>query len=775
MSTGSISAGRFMGQRVPRKEDARLLTGRGTYTDDIQLPGMLHAAFVRSHVARGTIAKLDTSAALALDGVVAVFTGDDLNDGVGSMQPTMMLEAGGPPLKPLTVGEVRFVGDPVAIVVAETRYLAEDAVDLVELEIDPLPPIVDPEASATDSDLVHPELGTNVNALAEVPPDPEWEELLAGAAHVVKARLTQARQTPVPMEARSVVARFDPASPQLDIWMATQSPHDQRAVFSRLTGVPEHHVRVQAKDVGGGFGQKMFTQREEQIAILAAVKLHRPVKWTEDRRENLMASTHARADIIDCTVALDAEGRILGSYVDLLEDCGAWPVGANGGAGGAAAAQFPGPYRIPKHAFRSRSVWTNTCARGAYRGPWLLETVAREEMLDIVAREIGMDPLELRRKNVIRQEELPYPSPMGYPYDVMTCDLTLEQAAEAIDYESFRKEQQRALEEGRLLGLGIGLYAEPTAMPFGALSVGIATVRVHQTGKVHVSVGSGDHGQGTETTIAQIVAEELGVDYDDVVVLQGDTDVAPFGAGTGGSRTAVVYGNAARQAALEVREKVLRIAAHLMEAAAEDLEMEGSRISVRGTPARAMTLAEVALTAHNNTMALPPDVTPGLETVAQYDAPLAWSNACQMCTVEVDRATGQVNILRYLVSEDCGTMINPMIVEGQVAGGVAQGIAGVLYEHLVYDDDGNPLTTTFMDYLVPTASEIPDIEYFHIETKANSPNGAKGVGEGGAIGAPPCVFNAVADALALVGARVYDQPLTPDRVLAALTAAAASQ
>jgi carbon-monoxide dehydrogenase large subunit len=594
--------------------------------------------------------------------------------------------------------------------------------------------------------------------------------VLDDAPHLVTETLIQHRHTNVPMETRGVVATYKASTGELDIELSTQNPHEVRQVCTRFLGVPEQLIRVRGADVGGGFGQKYFVQRDELAVIAAAHHLGRSVKWIEDRRENLIASNHARADAVTVKLAFDGNGAILGANLDHLEDCGALPVGGTGGTGPYAAMLFPGPYRMPRVGYRSRAVWTNTCGRGAYRGPWMLETVAREEMMDLAARQLGVDPLELRRRNVLTADELPTTTGTGMPLDHVTPSETLEQAVDLIGYDAFRAEQRRALdEEGRLLGVGIGLYVEPTSVSSGSLGVETATVRVQPSGTVTVHLGTGSHGQGIETTMAQVVAEHLGVGYDDVVVVQGDTATAPFGGGTGGSRTAVVAGGAAREASLEVRDKAVRIAAHLLEAAPEDLEVESGQVTVRGTPSRGVALAEVARVALNNPMMLPPDIAPGLEATVSYQAPpITWSNACHACTVEVDTTTGVVRILRYVVSEDCGVMINPMIVEGQVAGGVAQGVGGVLYEHVVYDDDGNPLTTTFLDYLVPTAVEVPEIEYGHVETRSPTPGGHKGMGEGGAIGSPAAVFNAVADALALRGAKVTDQPLTPDRILAAL-------
>jgi len=772
----TATAGRFVGQSVLRREDARLLTGRGRYVDDVMLPGMLHCAFVRSDIARGTVTRLDVAAACALDGVVAVLTAADLNAHAGSMQPTLLLNANGAPLRPLAERDVRFVGDPIALVVAQSRYLAEDAAELVEVEIEPLPAIVDVERAVDAPDRVHPELGSNVGDDVPFPRSEALEAALRDSPLVVTETFRQHRQTNVPMETRGIVAAYDPASAELHAWMSTQNPHEARLAISRVTGLPANRIRVTARDVGGGFGQKFFTFRDELTVALAARRLGRTLKWIEDRRENLIAANHARVDVATCTLALDDDGRLLGAYVDHLEDAGAYPTGGMGGAGALVGMLFTGPYKVPQAAFRSRAVFTNTCARGAYRGPWMFETVAREQMADVAARAVGLDPLEWRRRNVVRAGDLPYTLPSGMPLDNVTAAETLEQAAEIIGYDAFRVEQRRVFEsEGRLLGIGLGLYVEPTSMgAMDPLGTDTAIVRVAPTGEVTVALGTGSHGQGIETTMAQVVAEELGVDIDDVVVVQGDTASTPFGRGTGGSGTAVIAGSACRAASEAVRAKVVEIAAHLMEAAPGDLEIVDGVVSVKGTPARSVPWKEVARIAHLDTARLPAGMAPGLEATASYQAPpITWSNACHACTVEVDRTTGLVRVLRYVVSEDCGVMINPMVVEGQIAGGVVQGLGGTLLEHVVYDADGNPLTTTFMDYLVPTATEVPEIEYGHIETPSPTPGGHKGMGEGGAIGSPPCIFNAVADALALVGARIDRTPLGPDAILTALDTAGA--
>jgi carbon-monoxide dehydrogenase large subunit len=772
-TTTPHTAGRFVGQKVLRKEDPRLLTGRGRYIDDVSLKGMLHATFVRSDVARARITRLDVDAARTSPGVVAVFTAADLNPEVaGSMLPSLFQGAEDfmAPIFPLAQDDVRFVGDPIALVVAESRYLAEDAAELVEVDYEQRPAIIDYESAAANPETVHPNRPANVAMMMGGPIAPELQAVFDGAAHTVTETLRQHRYSMVPMECRGVVARFDPYDHQLDVWFSSQNPHEARLAFSRVTGLPENSVRVQIGDVGGGFGLKSFVGREEQTIVLAAFLLKKTVKWIEDRHEHLIASAHARVEKMTCTMAVDDDGHFLGAYVDHVDDSGAYPIGG-GSAGMLSCPLFTGPYRVPALGFQTTTVWTNTCGKAAYRGPWMMETVAREEMIDVVARAIGMDPVELRRRNVLHRSDLPYTSAGGQFIDNVSPEETLEQCVTEVGYDDFRAEQARAKADGRLLGIGFALYVEPQTR-FGPYGNEPAHLRIAPDGHVDVYIASGAHGQGLETTTAQLTAEFLGVHVDDVTVHQGDTESTPYGAGTGGSRSGPMIGAAVHDAAILLKEKVFGIAGHLLEAAPEDLQMEESTISVVGTPAKSVTLTQVAQSAHMSPGELPDDIDPVLEVMYRYKAPEgAWSNACHACTCEVDPDTGTVALLRYVVSEDCGLMINPNIVEGQIAGGVAQGIGGVLYEHNVYDDDGNPLASTFLDYLIPTTAEIPDVECHHIETAAATPGGFKGVGEGGAIGAPPAVFNAVADALAQVGATVTDQPLDPSRVLAALQAA----
>ena len=542
---GTSTAGRFVGQAVRRKEDPRFLTGHGTYVDDIVLPGLLHAAFVRSPVARARITRLDVEAARAFDGVRAVFTASDFSGRWHQMWASLTGPDGPqPPPRLLAEADVRFVGDPIAIVLAESRYVAEDACDLVEVDLDPQTPVIDYRRAAADTDhLVHCEFETNVALvipqLTVAYDDPELEQIFATAPHVFTETIEQHRSTNVPMETRGIVSRWDPYSQHLEIYSSTQNVHEMRALCARLLEVPEHQIRVIMNDVGGAFGQKGIPTRDELSVVLASVVAGQPVKWIEDRRENLISANSARRERVTVRMAFDTDGRILGAAMDYLDDVGAYPIGGLSSTGGLVGMVFPGPYRMPRFGFRSTTVYTNTCGRAAYRGPWQMESVAREIMMDIAARGMAIDPLELRRRNVVQRHELPYITATGVVYDQVSPAETLEQAAEMIGYEAFRVEQDEARRAGRFLGLGIGLYIEPSGFAFseGGLGTEAATIRMDPSGTVTVSMGSGSHGQSLETTVAQVVADSLGVHVDDVVLLQGDTAAVPFGSGTGGSRT----------------------------------------------------------------------------------------------------------------------------------------------------------------------------------------------------------------------------------------------
>jgi carbon-monoxide dehydrogenase large subunit len=767
------SAARFVGQRVARHEDARFLTGRGRYVDDIPLAGTLYAAFARSDVARGRILSIDTSAAAHVPGVRAVYAAADLNHLVLNHKVDDEPPGLERPFRLLAHGDVRYVGEPVAMVVADSRYHAEDALEAIVVDIDIEEPVLDPlRALDADAPLVHPDTTSNIYNDIPHAPNPALDDLLASSAVVLTETFHQHRYLTVPMETRGILASWDARREELTVWISTQGPHGVRGQMARVLGIDDSQVHVIMPDVGGAFGLKMHPGREEVATVIATKVLGRPVKWIQDRRENLIADEHPRDDRATVTMGADVDGTLRGAKVDFLEVAGSFP-SAGASAAVFTTVLFPGPYRIPAYGGSAKSVFTNTSGRGAYRGPWMIETVARELMIDCVAARLGMDPLELRRRNVIRDEELPYAMPTGMVYDQITSAATLEQAAAKIGYDEFRAQQRAWRAEGRLVGIGMSLLVEPSAISYGFMSTDAAVVRIGPNGKVDVAHTGASHGQSLETTIAQVVADELGVDFGEVRVTQGDTDATPFGPGTGGSRSAVILGGAARQAARDLRDRMCAIVAHQLEAAPEDVVVADGRLHVAGTPTRGMTISEIAHQAYSAPAALPPGLPLGLETQVRWapDSFVTWSNACHMCTCEIDPATGAVEIMRYVVSEDCGVMINPNVVEGQIAGGVMQGIGGVLYEHLPYDAAGNPLAGTFMDYLLPTAAEAPEIEYDHIETHAPSnPGGHKGLGEGGAIASPPAVVNAIADALAPLGIQVRSQPLGPADIVALLEA-----
>ncbi len=770
----TVGATRYAGARVPRVEDARLLTGNGTYVDDIRLPGLLHAFFVRSPFARAAIRGIDVSAALDQPGVRFVFTAADLNRHVKEQWHTSIgPESPETPRPPLAEGEVRFVGDPVALVVADSRYIAEDAADLVEVDYEQLPAVVDYTTADTAGSLVHESHGSNVIGEMAGAPASLLEEEFATAAHVASQTIYQQAYAAVPMEARGLVVHYSTTTEELTIYSATQAPHEVRMFCARLLGLPEHRIRVVMRDTGGAFGQKIMVQRDEMCLMLAAPLVAAPLKWVEDRRENLLAAGQSRHEHAAVRMAFDAEGAIRAAQIDFVSDSGAYPTPWPVGTAAVVGALFPGPYRVPKAAFTAKTMYTNRVGRSAYRGPWQFESLAREVLLDIAAREMGMDPMDLRRRNLLRLGDMPYTSPNGSPYDRIAPLETFEQALAMLDYEGFRRQQAEARGAGRYIGVGLSTYVEPSTPGFGYYATEAATIRIEPSGRVNVYIAGGSTGNSIETTVVQLTADALGVNIEDVATIQGDTAVTGFGAGAAGSRSGSMTAGAIGETAGILRERICAIAAHKLEASADDIELANSRAYVRGTPSIGLSMAELARLAYFDPYSLPPDVPAGLEASARYrtDAGSVWVNATHLCTCEVDVTTGQVRLLRYIVSEDCGPMINPNVVEGQIAGGVVQGIGGVLYEHLAYDQDGNPVATTFMDYLLPTAAEVPVIEYGHVETPSAGPGGYKGVGEGGAIGAPPAVVNSVADALSPFGVKITRLPLDPATVLALIDGA----
>ena len=773
-ATATVGAARYAGSRVNRVEDARLITGEGTFVDDVSLPGMLHVCFVRSPFARARIRSIDISAAVELPGVFTVLVGADLNPRMHEQWHTAMGKHVPETFRPpLADDEVRHVGDPIAMVVADNRYVAEDGAELVVVDFDVLPAVVDYTRAETSGEAVHADKPDNVIIDMPGPPPEGVDAASAEAAHVVTETFHQHAYAAVPMETRGIVVDLARSTGDLTIWATTQVPHEVRLFCSRLLALPENRIRVIMRDTGGGFGQKAFVQREEMCVMLAAALVPAPLKWIEDRSENLMVAGKSRREHATATMAFDSEGILLAAGIDHTQDGGAYPTPSPMSSAVSVGMLYPGPYRVPAATFRCKVVHTNTAGRTPYRGPWQFESVAREVLLDIAARRMSIDPVELRRRNLLSRDEMPYTSPTGFAYDHSSPLETFDHALELLDYDEFRRLQAEARAVGRFLGVGTSSYIEPTTAGFGVYATEGATIRIEPSGQVNVYVSGGSSGNSIETTVVQLVADELGVDIADVATIQGDTAITPFGGGTCGSRSGGMNAGAVAETAGILRQRILEIAAHRLEIAVEDLELADGRASVRGTPSKGMSYAQIASLAYLSPGRLPPGVPAGLEASGRYTTPhqSIWANATHVCTCEVDVETGQVELLRYIVSEDCGPMINPNIVEGQIAGGTVQGIGGVLYEDMPHDEDGNPLATTFMDYLLPTATEVPMIEYGHVVTPGPGPGGYKGVGEGGAIGAPPAVMNAVADALAPLGVTITDQPLSPARLVALIEGA----
>lgn len=768
-------AERFTGAAVRRSEDPRILTGRGHYVDDIRLPGMLHAAFVRSPIAHGRVRRVDTTAARSAEGVVAVFDGFEMDalasGGGGPLAGMGMSGTRSPKFTLLATDKVRLVGDPVAMVVAESRYLAEDACELIEVEYDELPAVVTAEAAIDPSS--HPifeDLGDNVLLGPVVHTFGDVDATFAKADRVLRASLRQHRHQNVPMEGRAIVADFDPSSGELVVHSATQGVHPvHRALTSQLGMAPEK-VRVLAGDVGGSFGLKAGASREEVACAAASRALQKPVRWIEDRNENLTASGQAREESFEVEAAVTDQGDILGLRVKMLVDTGAYP-GMAPMLGGIIEQMIPGPYRMQALSFEYTMAITNKASYVAYRGPWAAETWVRERTIDLIAKELGKEPFEIRMRNVATRGEPPLQMVTGRSLAGVTARESLERTRELVDLEQFRQRQQAARSEGRYLGIGYATYIEGAPgprSPEGGRPLGAERLRTRlaDDGKVLVFTPQMPHGQGHQTTLAQVAADQVGVDFDDVVVVVGDSSQVPPGFGTGGSRSATMAGGASLHAARALKEKILQVSSHLLEASVDDLDITRGQVSVQGVPARAISLAEVAAAAKEGTQ-LPEDVDTELEVEITFDGGAGgWSGGTHCAIVEVDPETGLVDIERYIVVEDCGQMINPAVVEGQVRGGVAQGIGAVLLERSAYDEDGQFLSGTLMDYLLPTATEVPRIEITHLQTVPLDPDvNFRGVGEGGMIVSPPTLCNAISDALSPFGVQVFEQHLPPSRLL----------
>ncbi len=782
MASSQGGTGKMVGARVRRVEDPRVLLGTSQYVDDLDLPNSVALAFVRSPYAHARILSIDVNTAQNRSDVQLVVTGADIAEAIKPLR--VVYDPNKAPTHKscdwpvLAQDKVRFVGEAVAVVVATDRYAAEDAASVIDVEYEPLDPVCDVEqALATDAPLVHEEWGDNVMQTLRV----EIGEV-AKAFHVadcvVSERLTTGRHMALPMETRGCVASFERGTDTLTVWSSTQVPHMLRSHLALVLDFPEHHIRVIAPDVGGGFGQKGHLFPEEAVAAYLARRLGRSVKWIEDRRENLSASLHAKQQTVQAELALHQDGTILGIRGRFVSDVGAYSEYPWGSAfeAGHAASSMPGPYKTPAFGFEAVSVATNKTTIGVYRGVGLpIGVLTMERLMDLAAHKLGLDPAEIRLRNMIRKEEHPYTTIIGAEVESGSHRESLQKALDMLGYQACRVEQQQARAQGRYLGIGIGCYVEGTAPSSAAFaSMGLdlggyesATVRMDVAGTVTVLVGTHSHGQSHETTLAQVAADELGLPLADIRIIEGDTNAVPYGMGTWGSRSAVTGGGAISKASEKLRNKMLRIASRMTEVPDEDLELAAGMIRRKADATPLLPIKELAYRVLVQAGSLPPDEEPGLDATAHYEPPPSThANATHIALVEVDRDTGKVAILRYIVVEDCGTIINPTVVDGQIQGGVAQGIGTALYEHAIYDENGQFLTGTLMDYIIPTAVDVPQVEIGHIESPSPyTPHGIKGMGEGGAIAPPAAIANAVADALAPFDVRVNAIPLTPERVL----------
>src|ERR1700722_14171075 len=771
-----------VGQARLRKEDERLITGQTNWTDNITLPGMLHIAFLRSPFAHARIISVDVSAAKNEPGVIAAYSGADFAAEQGSMPcawpvtPDIVI----PHHPPMAVDEVRYVGEIVACVVARDRYVAADAVSVVDVDYDPLPPVLDIRTALDEgSPKVH-ETGNKCYEFFMANGD--LDAAFRDAPVVLERNYRQQRLIPSAMEPRSVVASV--VGDEFTLWSATQIPHIVRVMMALTTGIPEQNIRVIAPDVGGGFGSKLQFYREEVLAVLITRRLGRPIKWTESRTEGNLSVHHGRDQWQRIKIAADHDGKIRGLSVDLLADMGGYLMLLTPGIPVLGAFMFPGIYKMDAYSFRCTGVFTTKMPTDAYRGAGRPEaTFAIERIMDELAVELGLDPLELRERNWIKHGEFPYTTIAGLTYDSGNYEAATAKAKELFDYDGLRLEQERRRTDNDpvQLGIGVSTFTEMCGLApsrvLGSLAYGAggweqASIRMLPTGKVEVVTGSSAHGQGHETAWSQIVADQLGVPFEDIRVLHGDTQVSPKGMDTYGSRSLAVGGMALVSACDKVVEKAKVIAAAMIEASADDLEFSAGKFSVRGDPDASKTIQEVALAtfiAH----ALPDGVEPSLDSDATYDPDnFSFPHGTHLCATEVDTETGFVKIRSYVAVDDVGAVVNPLIVEGQVHGGLAQGIAQALYEEAVYDDDGNLVTSTLADYLIPSASDLPSYVTGRTETPSTTnPLGVKGVGEAGTIASTPAVVDAVIDALRPLGVTDVQMPCTAERVWRAINEA----
>ncbi|MEE9414089.1 MAG: xanthine dehydrogenase family protein molybdopterin-binding subunit [Acidimicrobiales bacterium] len=771
----------YVGEPLKRREDHGLLVGAAPFMADIARPGTLHVSFVRSSVAHADITAVAVDDARAMPGIVAVLSAADFGDQVP--QPsTHELGTRPTPYFALAKDTVRYVGEAIVAVVGESPTCVADALELVEIDYRDRPVVVDvTNALEAESPLVYPDWSDNVAGTfaAEIG---DIDSSIEQADVVVTRRLRIQRQTATSLEGRGAMADWDPHAKELLLWTSTQSPHIVRDFLAEVTGLPTHKIVVRVPSVGGAFGAKFHYYPEESAVALLSMMLKRPVIWLEGRSESFLATVHARQQTIDATIAATADGKIVGISADLLADIGAYLHMASYGPAWLTAVMMTGVYEIPNARARLKAVVTNKTPSGSYRG-WgqPQANFVVERMVDLLANELSIDPIELRRRNFIAPEKFPYTS-LFHTYDNGEYELCLDQGLEAGQYEQWRVKQAAAKVEGRHVGIGLSFYVENTAlgpsrqMNQGGLNQGgydISNIRMEPGGEVTLYTGLCEMGQGFTNGLAQMAAETIGLHIDQVTVVTGDTDKCPYtGHGTGASRSAAVGGAAVRKASLALRERVTKIAAHMLEAAEQDLVIEDGNIWVDGSPARSITTADVGRAAYLRAIDLPPDVDPGLEVIEVFDpTAMAWPYGLNVAVVEVDIETGLVKVIDYTVFHDCGTILNPMIVDGQIHGGVAQGIAAALFEELPYDEDGQPLAASLMSYLVPSSMELPNYNTGHIINPSPViPGGMKGVGEAGVIGPPAAIVNAIEDALRDYGVSFTETPVTPQKIFEALSA-----
>jgi carbon-monoxide dehydrogenase large subunit len=762
-----------MGHRMKRKEDPRFIQGKGRYIDDVKLPGMVYMDIVRSPYAHAKILKIDASQALAIPGVLAVITGEDLKK-AGNLHwmPTIMSDT----QMVLPIDKVVYYAQEICVVVATDRYLAADAVEKIEVEYEPLPAVVDPFEAMKDAVIVRDDKPKKTNHIWhwEAGDKSATDKVFASAAKVVEQQIYLPRIHVSSIETCGMVANYDKARGHMQIYMTSQAPHAHRTVFALVSGLPEQMIQIISPDIGGGFGGKVPVYPGYVCCAVASLVLGRPVKWIEDRSENLQADSFARDYHMKAKLAADKDGKIVGLDVQTLSDCGAADAAAN-------PSKFPaglysictGSYDMKAAHVQVDGVYTTKPPGGvAYRCSFRVTEAVHmiERMVDILAHDLGQDPADFRLKNFIRPDQFPYKSPTGWEYDSGNYKGALEKAMAMIDYRALRKEQLDKRARGELMGIGISSFTEVVgagpSRDYDILGIKMfdsAEIRIHPTGKAMARFGTKSQGQGHETTYAQIVAEELGLPAADVQVEEGDTDTAPYGLGTYASRSTPTAGAAAAMAARKIKAKAKKIAAHLLEVGEDDLVWNVDRFEVKGSPEKKKTIQEIAFAAYTNH---PQGMEAGLEATDYYDPPnLTFPFGSYICVVDIDKGTGEVKIRRFVAVDDCGNIINPMIVEGQIEGGLTMGLAPAMFEEIVYDENGQNLTGTFADYLLPTAVESPKWELGKTITPSpHHPIGAKGVGESPTVGAPPAIANAVVDALWHLGVRHIDIPITPQKV-----------